>query len=70
MTDIMITPKCSCHGVEMFWHKKPRPSGGTWDCKIRKNESNEKYMSDPIIKMRSIVRSYKLKQENLNGNRL
>lgn len=27
----------------MFWHRKPRPSGGTWDCNVRKSEAQRKY---------------------------
>jgi hypothetical protein len=37
--DIMIRPKCKCHGIEMI----PRADSGTWRCRIKARTANKKY---------------------------
>jgi hypothetical protein len=39
--NIIIRPKCKCHGIEMV----PRADSGTWRCRIKARAANKKYRS-------------------------
>ncbi|HET6914466.1 MAG TPA: hypothetical protein VFH56_00100 [Acidimicrobiales bacterium] len=54
-----MTPTCGCHGVEMYWNRDKRYSGGGfWRCRIRKKESaRRRYREAPEIRLAAQLRN-------------
>jgi hypothetical protein len=49
--DIIIRPKCECHGEEMFWHKDlTRKNDGKWECKAKRREARKRRYNTPKYK--------------------